>query len=311
MRTLTMQRIGGHRGGWDGFFQTWQLAEKEGKTRIQDALQRLTTPDGSKLPVKLEVVDPVEKRAQALAQGWELKGIPASFRVASVEDCLEEDVLVRALAIDDPWTIVLVLEKGQQRLLQYGILVAANFPPGIGRVITIGATINEGDEGLRTQATLLMGEIARLVGERTSSREMSVVPIQAAQMVTARQLLHREIARDTLEFLTQGEVSSRLFAVETLALAEPFVYPIKLVELDKIERSTLNERAIDEVHGFQGEAQVVVFHETRVAKPWLYLAFLTRRQDQWFTRYNVELPTPPEYLTVFENATAPRVVTTD
>lgn len=303
MKTLVVQRVGSNRGGWDSFLETWRLAEADrGVESSKEILEHLTLPDPGKLPVKLEIVDPKENRAARLASAWQLRGIQATARQATVEDCLDEDVDLRMLAIDNPRVIGMVIERGSQRFLQAGILVAANFPPGGGRVVGIGLSIQEQDREQSLAAGNLMRAIADLVGEPTHSQEMAL-PIQTPQMISVRRLLHRELAIDTLKFTGGQAIASRLFAVETLSPRPPHVYKLEVAEEQgPINRSRLDALAIEGA-AKNGVSTVTAFFQQKRA--WLYLLFV-HQLEEWVVRHRVELPTPEEYLRIFEEA-RPRV----
>lgn len=300
MKTLVVQRVGSNRGGWDSFFQTWQVAGgvRGVSESNRDVLERLGLPDPVKLPVKLEVVDPKENRAVRLASAWQLRGVPAIARQATIEECLNEDVDVRVLAIDNPAAIALTIERGRQRVTIGGILVAANFPPGGGRVIGVGFTVQDADCATKADAGLLMRMIAKLVGKPTHSQEMAE-PLQTPQMISTRRLLHRELAIDTLRFMDGQEVGSRLFAVETLAAKAPHTYHLEVAEVEAtLDRRNLDEQTVQTARKI-GKPTVVAFW--RKDATWLYLPFV-HQLDEWVVRHRVELPAPEEYLKIFEEA---------
>jgi hypothetical protein len=259
-------------------------------------------------PLEIQVYDPCEKRAAEIASIWEGRGFRAKAFQRRAEESADIPATVRILTLDDSATILYLLSRGKQKILQIGLLIASDFPPIGGRVLGIGATLTQVQEPPKEEAKILFSQIAQLTKRRTSSQQMSRPPINRIQMERTRLLLHQELVKDAQTFLREMKISPRLFVVETMAI-RPNVYSLTVTPIK--DPCALEEQALEIVRELPSSipASAIVFIDPH--KPSLRFIFLTRQAADWLPRFWVEFPTPESHLRAWDVAFQPRVLATD
>jgi hypothetical protein len=303
-----LQLNGANRGGW-GFSEKFFAKA--------DLPSKISSFDQPQLPAKIEIIDPEQGRADKLANFWQKSGVPALARQAKVEEYLEQPTAVRILAVDHPQSLFRVISYQQnEKVLQFGILVAPDSFSWGGRIIGIGGTIVEQDIDSRHWAKILFSKITQLThDERRTSRMISSRPVDSIQLVPTRLALHHKIASDTHEYLNDKIPDSGLYLTETLSpnpLSSngPNIYPAKLMQVNgQTSREELNEKALELASSTPLENMAAVFFQKD--HPWLHINFLTKKPD-WYTRHEVEMPLSEETRNLYREAVArPRVTESD
>lgn len=275
---ITLQLIGGNRGG--RAFE--EQVDKEGVD-----LSRVRN---------VEVIDLHEERAEALAETFRDREIPATG-VQGTVDLSFKPPEIRITAIDDATDAHRILRGSKDVPLRAtGLVVSSDrHGPLGGDVFSLEAVITPGNFQTQEDAEALGERMEWLSPTRETSKNVTTPVLNGTAAKIARTSMHAHFAREVGNLIEGQPVQS---AVSLFDSQRGERHHVNLVEVPRHERKhQLKRAATHEILpslSETGNLAGVAFYSKE--DPWIYFVLAKFLRGRWVFRRAIELPVRPPHV---------------